>query len=174
MSDEEEKRIYAELKAERTERIEGIAGVHQRLDELFTAVNRIGKPNGGDWRTVAGMVAIAGLIVTMLTLHINFVSTGVTDAKNLAFGHTQIKGHPGVLEEIAAVNEKFAEVETQFGALKEVTGKDDYRSSERLDKIEEWQKWWYRTTQPKDATQDEQLRALNQRMMIEDNDGRDP
>jgi len=88
---------------------------------------------------VSAFAAVVGVaVVKPMQQQINFLSREIER-------HSILDGHATALERHATASERFKEVETQFDALREVFDKDTERANARFYKLEEWQKWWYRS-----------------------------
>lgn len=82
------------------------------------------KKNGTKALSVAVLVIaiIAGVyaMVEPMQQRIDFLERQVLRSENLLQKHADVKIHPGASEEVAAMRERFKEVETQFKGLREV------------------------------------------------------
>ena len=74
--------------------------------------------------------------------------------------HRTTAAHPQATANLAALREKFAEVETQFRALRELVDVRLAMVDHRTKEIETWLSWWHKTVPGLDARQNTRLEAL--------------
>lgn len=160
----DENRLYNLIEQERKERIHAISEIHDRLDDIFAAINKIGKGgsnNNASWvrqsiGVTLGVLAILGFmvpttvaIVKPIQQHIQMVSARVEKVEE----HAAKDGHPiyhsATLQTIAKRMERIEKrngekIEALDKRLKVQMEKEGQRTQARLHKLEDWQKWWLR------------------------------
>jgi len=168
---DEDHRIYKLIEAERRERIESIASIHNRLDDILSEISKVAgtKKNGTDsnasWvRQSVGLtiavIALVGFMVPTVVAVVKPMQQQIDYIMTTLDRHMTAPAHPGALERHAHSSERFKEVETQFEALEDISAKAEERHNARISKLEEWQRWWYRSIPDKDAKQDSQLEHI--------------
>jgi hypothetical protein len=75
-----------------------------------------------------------------------------------------LNGRIGVMN--ATLDVWMSRVEAKAEQLNTAQLRSD-RNQARLDDLEEFQRWWYRTIQPIDQTQSAQIKAIEQRLNVE-------
>jgi len=169
-------RIYKLIEDERKERIEAIAGVHSRLDDIFSVINKLDRrtpgTNGAQASWVRQSVGLTIAVITLIGAQYT-ITKGLTDQLQLQLNYATSristldsklmdddKREQDDQARMAALAEKFVEVETQFEALEALQAKEEERQHSRIRKLEEWQKWWYRTVPERDSAQDREVEHI--------------
>jgi len=162
VSEGDTKRIYELIDTERKERITSIDSIHERLDDIFALINKQDRrqPNGSIKQTLI----ILGFMVTAIVAVVTPIRQQMEYVKEELDKHALIEAHPDMLEKYAYTIERFKEVETQFDALREVSEKNDERQQARFNKLEDWQRWWYRNIPERDGVQRENIKHLNEKL----------
>ena len=128
---------YHELiEKERAERRKDIADIHERIDEVLRAVQKIASGSNNAWArqsiglTIASVSiigVIAGIISGMLApinLNLKYVSDNLDKAE--------------------------VRCEKRIDMLDDKIMLENIRNKARLEKLEDWQKWWHRALLIKD------------------------
>lgn len=83
--------------------------------------------NGNGTKAFGAVVAVVAVIAGLYAMiepmgqRIDFLEGQIVELRIQARQHSEIEGHVGVLSSLATQQAKFAEVETQFAGLREVT-----------------------------------------------------
>jgi len=108
--------------------------------------------------TIIALLAGMAAIIRPLQQQIHALSAELRN-------HINQNNHPwGVIAEVAELRQKFVEVETQFNGVRDVIEMVNAREDARIEKLEEWQRWWRRNVPTMDATQNEKLSQLEEKI----------
>lgn len=90
------------------------------------------------------LALVGGMAAIVRPLHLQIASQDkqIADLKSDLITHIKENDHPwGVVAQIATLQEKFTEVETQFQAFREREDLIQERDASRLKKLEDWVDW---------------------------------
>ena len=137
-----ETKFYELLADERRERIEAINSIHARLDELFNAVNRIGRgPKAGgenaSWvrqsiGITLGVIALLGVLIPTIGMIVRPVSQNIEFIKN-DFTKFEDRFVRQYAEEMQRLDEK---LQIEISKLDKATGLESERTKARIGKLE--------------------------------------
>ena len=152
------------------------AAGEKSIDRLAKAIEhipaiegRIPKTNGSQsWPALVLMVAVLAAVMSPVLVMVSAQQANITEIKH----HQSIDNDQERLDatELGRIREKFAEVEAQFAGLEKATILQTTRNDARFTKLEEWQRWWYRSIPHRDATQDADIGALEGSLDSQTND----
>jgi SMC interacting uncharacterized protein involved in chromosome segregation len=108
---------------------------------------------------VAILAVIGGMAAIIMPMNqsIQSLRDQIKEDRVALESHAQIKGHPGIMAEVAALGQRFAETETQFKWQKEVFENEKADVHRRIDKIEQDTTAHALASAVKNSTQDEKL-----------------
>jgi len=146
-----ELRIFTAIEAERKERRSDISAIHDRIDRLpDEIIKRLPKMDeNASWvRQSVGLtlavITLLGFFITILVGQINPISFQIKTTNESILqesisrkAHAAIKGHPGILEEVATLKQKFAEVETQFRGLDTLVHRIESAADQKIFSLDE-------------------------------------
>jgi len=157
MTEDTTQRIFAAIETERKERRFDIAEINNRIDEVLKAINNISKPVNGNGKIVTATIAIITLFATvtfsvsrLTQQHLNILGERLTKVEE----HANQDGHPiyhsATLKNIEGrmirIEERNGEkIDSLDERVKVQMYKEAERTQARLVKLEEWQRWWYRS-----------------------------
>jgi len=149
------------LNAKRIENLEkALNDRQQHLYELLMDTKKSGNGNS-NWKQLLAamsfMLIIIGAITTSMQQQFGYLNQQVKE-------HAILDGHATALERHASAREKFKEVETQFDGLREAIALQNVRNEARMNKMEEWQRWWYRNIPHTDAQQDGKIASIEKEL----------
>jgi len=138
----EEDRIYELINDERKERITAISEIHARLDDIFSAVNKINKSGNGN-SNASWVRQSVGLTIGVIALIGFMVPTMVSIVKPMQQQINYIR------DDVSLYKIKNTEERTQFITLYDKTHEvAQERINARFMKLEEWQRYMYREVVP--------------------------
>ena len=131
---------------------ESAAGTEKALDRLAKAIehipaiqDRLPKETNGSpgWQALVLMIAVLAAVMSPALVMVSAQQASIVEIK----GHVNAENDRGrvVATDLGQVREKFAKIETQFNGSALASKLESDRTGARFDKLEEWQKWWYRT-----------------------------
>ena len=140
--------------------------------------NNSGAKAFGCLAALAALIMAMAAIVRPMQQQITALEISLSDSeaqfRHDIDAHTDNFSHRTIGSDIAKLQQQFAEVETQFRGLRELTDArllmarelTDARllmASKQLESIEDWLDWWHKTVPGLDARQNTRLEALERK-----------
>jgi len=166
---------------------ESAAGTEKAIDRLARAIEnipaiaeRMPKADGKqDWQAIVVMIAILAAVMSPALVMVSAQQSSITEIKSSQLaGIAEVKGQllsDNVLKretavELGMIREKYAELHAETIGMADAIVLQEDRTSSRFDKLEEWQKWWYRTMPFSVALQEAKIDVIENQINASTND----
>lgn len=157
----EEGRIYKLIEDERKERITSIDGIHSRLDDLFSLINKMNKVssangNGNQASWVRQSIGLTIAVISIIGIMSGIVVGAITPInQNIQYIQSDLRAYKidnqrGLEQFMRLYDETHAVTQERVGA--------------RFVKLEEWQRWWYRQIPERDSKQEAEIKELRRQI----------